>query len=392
MGEQEGREDTPSDYTVTLDRHGFRLQERLGSGASGRVYKAIQKRLERPVAVKFFDGLHSRNRQMEQRFRRESKLLAKIISPHVPYVLTDGETKSQKTLYYVMQFVEGQPLASLLPEPLEEDVAVSYAKQILEALSTAHKAKIIHRDVTPSNVLQRDGYIYLIDFSIGGRIGTTSSTPVTKHERLGRVEYAAPEQQRDASTSDERSDLFSVGVVLFEMLAGHPRHQLEDAKVRTDLRTIIKKACEEDPADRFQSADEFLAALPRFGTTRARRAAPGQAVCLGEGCPGARWGGQGYYKGPRILVEATDNHCRECGGELLYRCRHCGADFEGDRYCGSCGTEFFNIPACEACGSFLKRADLGRDTSEGCSRCMVTYSSGWTASDTTAGNDDDIPF
>lgn len=391
-----GVDEIPDDYVESLELRGFTLSEQLGRGATGRVYKARQRSLERDVAVKFFDNeLNVRSRQMGRRFARESKLLACVTSQYVPYVLTHGTTKKLKTPYYVMQYLPGEPLSVRLAEKgaFSEEVALSYVRQVLAALSAAHKAKVLHRDVTPRNVLEHQGQIYLIDFSIGGWLGNRADTPVTTHERLGMPEYAAPEQKENAANSDARSDVFSVGVLLFELLAGHSRVRLSDLakllpKTRPGVRDAISAACNEDPDFRYQSAAEFRAALTPTHATVVFRGVPSAAFCENLKCSGARWNREGTFSGPLVVKGCTDNHCRRCGRELVYECRGCGTGFEDDQYCGACGTQFFGAPVCRSCGARLKLKDLDLDTkSRGCSSCS------WTMGyEPTDPGDDDIPF
>jgi serine/threonine protein kinase len=389
-------EATPEDYVESLEHRGFTLSNWLGGGATGRVYRATQSSLGRPVAVKFFDNEFStRNPLMAKRFARESKLLARVTSPHVPYVLTNGTTRKSKTPYYVMQYVPGDPLDRLLETKrvLAEDVAISYLRQVLLALSAAHKARVIHRDVHPSNVLEHHGLIYLIDFSIGGWIGGSVDTPVATHGPLGRPDYAAPEQQRDGSLADARSDVFSAGVLLFEFLTGHSRVRTEDLlkllpKARSDVRAAIQRACQEEPGDRFQSADEFRAALPIASASVSHRGVPALAFCNNVPCNGTRWNSKsGTYGGPLIVDGCTDNNCRRCGSVLVYECPGCGSPFEGDQYCGACGMQFFGAPVCKTCGARLNRADVGKETSKGCSSCAS-----WGNYIPGGSTDDDIPF
>jgi serine/threonine protein kinase len=389
----------PREYAEHLSRRGFDLTNFLGRGLSGRVFEATQSSLDRPVAVKFFDNeLSVKNDGLRKRFVRESKLLARLTSPHIPYVLTTGEVPAAAgpaTPYYVMEFVPGRPLETLITKgPLTEETAISVTRQVLAALTAAHQAKIVHRDVSRRNVLVHDGRCYLIDFSISGPLGAPGVTALTKAgEHLGHHEYAAPEQKIDLRQTTERTDIYATGVLLFEMLAKHTKVDVADlprqlATTRPALREIIKHACASKPQDRYATAAEFAAALSEvFPQPRLRRTEEALALCVNTKCDGADWSPRGYYRKPRIFT-AKANHCDECGGELLYQCRTCGEPFSEKPHCGNCGAKFYEIPTCVDCGSWLTRDYMDADTALGCEKCIAKRSVvTWTPKD-----ENDVPF
>lgn len=372
----------PDGYAEEFKKRGFILVEEIGSGCSGRVYRATQSSLDRDVAVKVFDNPTSiKNPALRKRFEREAKLLAKVVHPSVPVVLTRGEALVDGTEvpYTVMEFLTGIDLQKIIDKerrlPLPR--AVAYSTQILGALAAAHTQKIIHRDVKPSNVMvQPTGHVHLIDFSIGVSLdGAPGLTRVTAEGRqLGTTEYMAPEQKAGRE-SDQRTDLYTFGLVLFEMLTGHLRIKVDtlDADlsyVPTEVRAIIKKACQENPSDRFQSADAFHGALAPFGTAFRAREEPADALCTSVKCPEARWTQWGYYEGPRIFRETKENCCPDCGSNLVYPCVKCTRPFEGRQFCANCGNRHYEVPTCKACGSWLKLKDMGTDTAvNGCEKC-----------------------
>lgn len=382
-------EEIPAGYASHFEKRGFVLEGRLGSGASGNVFRATQRSLGRTVAIKICD--HPRNRQdkyARKRFEREAQILAKITHPSIPYVITNGQipiTQDASLPYTVLQFIDGSNLEILLKTQhrLKPRNAVQYVAQVLGALDCAHKQQIVHRDVKPSNILVLpSGHCYLIDFSIGVALEPSPGlTRITGDGRSpGTADYASPEQKA-GNKVDSRTDVYSAGVVLFEMLTGHCRIMLEllDEQLRqvpAALRTAIRRACHPTPEERFQSADEFRQALLRFeaNPVEQAQARPTTALCVNHFCSGAQWlrGDRGaqYYKGPRIIEDSVASYCSKCGKDLEYPCQKCGNPFEGDQFCAVCGNEMYSIPACGRCGALLARSEIGTDTEKnGCSQC-----------------------
>jgi eukaryotic-like serine/threonine-protein kinase len=393
----------PEKFPEAFEAKGFTLLARIGSGLSGTVFKARQKSLDRDVAIKVFDNPLSRDDPaLRKRFVREGQLLGRITHPSIPVVLTRGSVSIDggDTPYTVMQLIDGVGLDNLLTKErrLTARKAVEVAAQVLAALSSAHAAKIVHRDVKPSNVMVHSttGHVWLIDFSIGVSLDAVPGLTRVTHEggQPGTYDYMAPEQ-RGQGDVDQRADIFSVGVVLFEMLTGHFRLKLdaiesELVNVSADLREIIRKACQPDRNDRFESAEAFGRALASLGPTLRSRERPATALCTNVKCPEARMTPRGYYEGPRIVREATDNCCQACGANLVYPCERCGRPFSDSQFCGDCGNKLYEVPECGQCGSWLTAIDLGADTAaNGCEKCRrkkVSPSYGF------GGDDDNIPF
>jgi serine/threonine protein kinase len=382
------------------------MHEEVGTGLSGTVYRATQRQLGRDVAVKFFDNQFSReNESLRKRFLREAKLLARAEHQSIPYVVTTGSVSLNdggSVPYTVMQFIDGQSVETLMQArgKLEFGEAVAAIRQVLEALDAAHKQNIVHRDVKPGNIMMnKSKHCFLIDFSIGvERTGATGLTRTTSTgEGLGSPDYMSPEQHSDASSVDHKTDIYSVGVVLKEMLTGNARFRLNHLDVELShlsdsFREILRRACADNPIDRYPTAEGFRAALRAFDS-RKEATRPMTALCTSLQCPSAQWSQQGYYKGPRIVPESTNNFCGDCGEPLLYGCSGCGAEYNDDRFCGNCGTKFSALPECGQCGSHLKRPDLTKDTaSEGCGKCRVLKAEEKVASTFGGGIDDDIPF
>lgn len=391
-------EAAPEKYAKQLARQGFDLANQIGSGLSGKVYLASQSSLTRKVAVKFFDSkLASQDPSLKRRFIREAQILAEVQHPNIPYVLTHGliQPGEGEIPYTVLQYIDGETLKELkecnIDLPMSR--ALSIVRQVLNALDYVHHRKVVHRDVKPANImLLKNEHVFLIDFSIGfsmnSRDGLTRVTSFGEH--LGSVDYMSPEQLKDMSSIDGRSDLYSLGIVLLELITGDTdRTNLAQSLAAVDrhVREAVVKVLSPNPDDRFQTAEEFLRAL---GPASFRSyAKPGLALCNNTTCSVADWSSRGYYRAPAFFEDSSDSFCTACGSTLAYTCQNCGAEIEKNPYCGACGSQLYKVPECEKCGSLLEKLDMGKDTSRhGCGKCRRAANSGPPPADF----DDDIPF
>jgi eukaryotic-like serine/threonine-protein kinase len=258
----------------------YRVIRRLGSGGMANVYLAEDEELGRRVAIKVLDDKHANDEQFIERFRREAKNAASLSHPNIVSIYDRGD--SEGTYYIAMEYIEGRTLKDLIVArgPLPVDRAVSYARQILGAVRFAHRKGIVHRDIKPHNVLvDTDGRLKVTDFGIA-RAGASQMTEAGSI--IGTAQYLSPEQARGAPV-DQRSDLYSVGVVLHEMLTGSvpftgdtpveiamkhisavpqppstARPDLPD-----DLDLVMLRALAKDPRERFQTAEEMDSELGR---------------------------------------------------------------------------------------------------------------------------------
>jgi eukaryotic-like serine/threonine-protein kinase len=237
----------------------YRIDSFVAAGGMGQVYRATDTRLHREVAIKACAG------PLSERFALEAKVIASLNHPHICHLYDVGSN------YLVMEFVEGTPLRGPLPLKL----AVEYAGQILDALDAAHRKGITHRDLKPANVLVTKQGVKLLDFGLAKRsaplqpVDATLTTGLTaKGEILGTLHYMSPEQLH-GKEADARSDLFSFGCVLYEMLSGKRAFEGQSAAsviasilerepapidLAPTLERIIRTCLAKDPDQRFQNA------------------------------------------------------------------------------------------------------------------------------------------
>jgi len=259
----------------------YSLERELGSGGMGIVYVAHDLRHDRKVALKVVRPEIAASVGGE-RFLREIRIEAGLNHPHILSVYDSGEADG--FLFCVMPFIQGESLRSKLDREgqLPADEAVRICREIADALSFAHGQGIIHRDVKPANILLEAGHAVLADFGLAKALSAAGDQELTRAGfAVGTPAYASPEQAGGEASVDGRSDLYSLGCVLYEMLAGQPpfvgptadsvvrQHlALEVSSVRV-LRPgvsaatdeILQKALAKAPADRFQTADEFIRAV-----------------------------------------------------------------------------------------------------------------------------------
>ena len=200
---------------------GYEVESVVGAGGIGILYRARQVRLDRPVALKLVEPDVARDPVIRERLRREARMVAALDHPNVVPLYEAGEEGG--TVFIATRWVDGTELGTLIQDhgPLEPGRAARTAAQIAAALQVAHEKELVHRDVKPSNViLTSEDHVYLTDFGLAKRAGTAAGLTGVD-QMLGTVDYVAPEQI-EGSEPDARGDVYSLGCVLFEMLAGEP--------------------------------------------------------------------------------------------------------------------------------------------------------------------------
>ena len=267
----------------------YRIIEKLGQGGMGVVFLAHDTSLDRKVALKFLPDIFSGDPEQLARFEREAKALAKLAHPNILTIFDFG--REGDTTYAVTELLEGKTLREQLVEgALPWRKAVEIAAAMAEGLASAHNLGIVHRDVKPSNVfLTTDGRTKILDFGLARNVAaplqeaetcTSLETDTTPGTVLGTVGYMSPEQVR-GQTADHRSDIFSLGCVLYEMLSGKraferpsvvetlhavlkaepPEISAPEAPIAPMMERLVRRCLEKESASRFQSTSDLAFAL-----------------------------------------------------------------------------------------------------------------------------------
>jgi len=272
----------------------YRIKERIAKGGMGEVYKAVDLRLGRVVAVKVLNPALAGSEKARRRFLREARAASILSHPSICTIFEVGQ--EGELSFIIMEYVEGQNIKELLKHTLlPVDLALTYAAQVADALDEAHRKGIIHRDIKPSNiVINQRGIAVMLDFGLAKHIGETDSqdedTPTmsqsvitTEASILGTMAYMSPEQVR-GHRLDGRSDIFSFGTLLYEMLTGQLpfqgpsqvetlhavlHHEPEPVtklrpEVDAELAAVVHKALRKEAGERYQSAAELRQELLRF--------------------------------------------------------------------------------------------------------------------------------
>ncbi|MBI3158794.1 MAG: protein kinase [Chloroflexi bacterium] len=259
----------------------YTVQDLLGKGGMGEVYRAAGG--GKTAAIKILPGGVAEDREFYARFSREAKLTLSLAHPHIVRMFDYGE--EQGTAYMAMEYIEGQHLGAFLKSrgPLPLEVALIILRQVAEALDHAHAAGFIHRDVKPGNIMlrkQASGALDAVLMDFGVAKVKESQTMLTGTGVVGTIDYMAPEQIKEATTVDQRADIYALAVVVYEMLTGTrpfkgsaaqvmfmhlqqppPDPRDENPAIPAGAALAILKAMAKDPAGRFDSAGAFVDAL-----------------------------------------------------------------------------------------------------------------------------------
>jgi len=307
-------EEAPDPFIGSTVNGKFRVEALLGQGGMGRVYRARHLTLDRPVVLKMLHQAYSDDPQIVQRFQREARAASKLNHPNSIAVLDFGNAEDG-TLFMAMEFLGGRDLARVITEdfPLGDVRIARIGAQILSALAEAHAQGVIHRDLKPENVMvepRRDepDHVKVLDFGIAKIISPGANEPKLTQAGLvcGTPEYMSPEQARGAEL-DARSDLYSMGIILYQMATGDlpfvsdtpvgyltkhlaeipvaPRQKRPDLQISPALDALIVKSLDKDPAKRFQTAEEMRTAL--LATAKGARDSRARGTALNVAAPAA---------------------------------------------------------------------------------------------------------
>jgi serine/threonine-protein kinase len=271
----------------------YKIIERIAAGGMGEVYRAVDLELERDVAIKCVRPELSDLEEATKRFRAEARTLARLSHSNIATIyrfFAEGDR-----LFLVMEFIDGKPFGEMIVGQgfIPHDQAVGLVQEALTGLGYAHKNNIVHRDIKPGNLMvDAEGTVKVLDFGIAHLVGGTRLTRVGSV--VGTPAYMAPEQILGKDI-DQRTDLYSIGVVLYEMLSGklpyaansdfelmrahleevpRPMSELSKNEVPAPLQETVERALAKDTTERFQSADEFVQALDNATHDRTVARAP----------------------------------------------------------------------------------------------------------------------
>jgi eukaryotic-like serine/threonine-protein kinase len=302
----------------------YRLESKLGSGGMSTVYLAVDEVLDRQVAIKLLHREISEEADQLERFRREARAAARLSHPNLVGVIDAGEDDGRP--YIVFEYIPGRTLKRRIQEEgrLPVDEAVAYAIEIGRGLTAAHARKLVHRDVKPQNVLiDPDGRAKVTDFGIARSLESKGLTATGRV--LGTTDYVSPEQAMGEDV-DERSDAYSLGVVLYEMLTGdvpfqaetqvgvamkHVNEPMPDVQTRRPevsaaVASVVDRATTKDPRDRYGTVAEMVRDLEQTLEVEAARrgGTSGEATSVLDSLPAhrRRLGGRRRISGPGVAL------------------------------------------------------------------------------------------
>jgi predicted Ser/Thr protein kinase len=263
----------PTPHLETLARQFPQLEilEHLGRGGMGVVYKARQRHLNRLVAVKILPPSVAGDPAFAERFTREAQALAQLNHPNIVQVYDFGRT--EEFFYFVMEYVDGVNLRALIRDKtLEPEQALKIVPQICDALQFAHDEGIVHRDIKPENILiDKKGRVKIADFGLAKLLGRAPEelSLTGSGQLMGTLGYMAPEQLQQAHTVDHRADIYSLGVVFYEMLTGKlpiGRFDPPSKTLHVDVRLddVVLRSLESEPGRRYQHASEIKEQVDRI--------------------------------------------------------------------------------------------------------------------------------
>ncbi|HEY7834427.1 MAG TPA: serine/threonine-protein kinase [Ktedonobacterales bacterium] len=341
-GQEAGHEDgaRPRDALIGQTLGSCAITQMLGQGGMARVYRARQDRLDRDVAIKVLPPYYAADPDFVERFKQEARALAKFSHPNIVVVHDAGEDRG--LLYIIMEYVPGGNLRDYMRQSLSLDEVTRIIHEVAGALTYAHERGVIHRDVKPVNVLlDLSKRAVLSDFGIA-KVLATSAAVSRSGAGVGTPEYMSPEQCHGGQV-DARTDIYALGVMLYEMLTGHTPFEADNytalahshiyepvpppsrynPRISIAVQSVVLKALEKDPANRFQSAVEMATTL--------EQAAAAQSPLP----PGERRQMDARDLPDEIAVGAQQTT------QQLVTCPNChAANYATQRFCSTCGQPF----------------------------------------------------
>lgn len=297
---QGGRVVVPAAATVAKYFPQLDMLELLGHGGMGTVYKARQTKLDRMVAVKIIRPETTGDPAFAERFMREARTLARLNHPGIVAVHDFGEidapdldggtspqSASRTLFYFIMEYVDGANLRQLMQAgQLSPELAVNIVPQVCEALQFAHDEGVVHRDIKPENILlDSKGRVKIADFGLAKIAGRTVDewTLTGTHQVMGTPRYMAPEQMAGSRTVDHRADIYSLGVVFYEMLTGtipvgHFAPPSQKSMVDIRLDEVVLRAMASEPERRFQAARDLQSSVVHISSPSVKLAPPSDAA------------------------------------------------------------------------------------------------------------------
>ena len=300
----------------------YKVERLSGQGGMGEVSLALDLKLNRKVAIKRIRGQSVDSQVALRRFMTEAQALAQLNHYHIVNVYDFGH--DQNGPYLILEYVSGGTLAEKLKSgPLSLEQSIDMTCQLCDGLAQAHAAGIIHRDIKPANILLTpEGYPKLTDFGLA-RQELSDSGHTKTGAIIGTIDFMSPEQRRDSSQTDARSDIWSLGATLYQMATGKSPRIIRFDTVPKSLQEVLGKAIEEEKDKRYQSAIEFRDAL------RGNRVAV-VVYDFNEGeCPGCS-----------TKNDPTRNFCKKCANSLLALCLSCSESIRvWEEVCDHCGAK-----------------------------------------------------
>ena len=287
----------------TIDN--YRILEIIGRGGMGVVLKALDISLDKIVALKVIDPFLAKDEEFVRRFKTEAKALAKLENPNI--VTVHALRKTEAGFFLVMEYVDSKTLSQYLSEKGAFTITeiISITKQVLNAIGHAHKAGIIHRDIKPSNILlSNDGKVKVMDFGLAKVIQDKGQAVTMTQARAGTLYYMSPEQIKGLKNVDNRSDIYSIGMTIYEMVTGRVPFENTDSDftiqkrivdgeipspnvftqgIPKQLLNIILKAIDKNPDKRYQNVSEMEADLARVENQLITNATSKSTVKLQDG-------------------------------------------------------------------------------------------------------------